>query len=110
MNLPPGLWSTKTRLPNCLPARPLTNAMALSIVVPVYNSEASLELLAGRIESVLGTVYSPLELILVNDSSRDRSWEVIERLQRQHRWIRGIQLARNFGQHNALLCGIRAAR
>jgi glycosyltransferase involved in cell wall biosynthesis len=84
--------------------------MALSIVVPVYNSEASLELLAGRIESVLGTAYSPLELILVNDCSRDRSWEVIERLQGKHRWIRGIHLARNFGQHNALLCGIRAAR
>ncbi len=84
--------------------------MALSIVVPVYNSEASLELLSQRIESVLGTAYSPLELILVNDCSRDRSWEVIERLQSRHRWIRGIHLARNFGQHNALLCGIRAAR
>jgi glycosyltransferase involved in cell wall biosynthesis len=84
--------------------------MALSIVVPVYNSEASLEVLAARIDSVIGTVYSPLELILVNDCSRDRSWEVIEKLQTKHAWIRGIHLARNFGQHNALLCGIRAAR
>jgi len=84
--------------------------VALSIVVPVYNSEASLELLTGRIETVLGTVYAPLELILVNDCSRDKSWEVIERLQAQHPWIRGIRLRRNFGQHNALLCGIRAAR
>ncbi len=84
--------------------------MALSIVVPVYNSEASLELLAGRIESVLGTLYAPLELVLVNDCSSDGSWEVIERLQARHPWIHGIQLARNFGQHNALLCGIRAAR
>jgi len=84
--------------------------MAVSIVVPVFNSEASLEALVARIESVLGTVYSPLELILVNDCSNDRSWEVIEKLQTQHAWIRGINLARNFGQHNALLCGIRAAR
>jgi glycosyltransferase involved in cell wall biosynthesis len=83
--------------------------MAVSIVVPVYNSEASLEALAARIEA-LGTIVSPLELILVNDCSRDRSWEVIECLQARYSWVRGIQLARNFGQHNALLCGIRAAR
>jgi glycosyltransferase involved in cell wall biosynthesis len=84
--------------------------MALSIVVPVYNSEASLELLANRIHASLASRFAPLELILVNDCSRDRSWEVIERLQTQHAWVRGINLVRNFGQHNALLCGIRAAR
>jgi undecaprenyl-phosphate 4-deoxy-4-formamido-L-arabinose transferase len=49
-------------------------------------------------------------LILVNDCSRDRSWEVIEKLQTHYPWVRGINLVRNFGQHNALLCGIRAAR
>src|SRR4051812_20267879 len=84
--------------------------MALSIVVPVYNSEASLELLAARVQASLGTRFAPLEMILVNDCSSDRSWEVIERLQTQHPWVRGINLVRNFGQHNALLCGIRAAR
>jgi undecaprenyl-phosphate 4-deoxy-4-formamido-L-arabinose transferase len=84
--------------------------MALSIVVPVYNSEASLEPLTQRIQAVLGATMAPLELILVNDGSPDRSWEVIQRLQARHPWVRGINLARNFGQHNALLCGIRAAR
>ena len=84
--------------------------MALSIVVPVYNSEASLELLADRIHASLGTTLAPLELILVNDCSRDRSWDVIEKLQANYPWVRGINLVRNFGQHNALLCGIRAAR
>jgi len=84
--------------------------MALSIVVPVYNSEASLELLASRIHASLGTRLAPIELILVNDCSRDRSWEVIEKLQGCYPWVRGINLVRNFGQHNALLCGIRAAR
>jgi undecaprenyl-phosphate 4-deoxy-4-formamido-L-arabinose transferase len=84
--------------------------MALSIVVPVYNSEASLELLVGRIHASLGTCLAPIELILVNDCSRDRSWEVIEKLQTCYPWVRGINLVRNFGQHNALLCGIRAAR
>ena len=84
--------------------------MALSIVVPVFNSEASLELLAERIHASLGATLAPVELILVNDCSGDRSWEVIEKLQRQFPWVRGINLVRNFGQHNALLCGIRAAR
>ncbi len=84
--------------------------MALSIVVAVYNSETSLELLVQRIDVILGTVYAPLELILVNDCSPDRSWDVIEKLERQFPWVRGINLVRNFGQHNALLCGIRAAR
>lgn len=84
--------------------------MALSIVVPVYNSEASLEVLTDRIHAALGASLAPLELILVNDSSRDHSWEVIEKLQSHRPWVRGINLVRNFGQHNALLCGIRAAR
>jgi glycosyltransferase involved in cell wall biosynthesis len=84
--------------------------MALSIVVPVYNSEASLELLAKRIHASLGTRLAPLEVILVNDCSLDRSWEVIEKVQTHYSWVRGINLVRNFGQHNALLCGIRAAR
>jgi len=49
------------------------------------------------------------ELILVDDGSRDRSWPVIEELARQDPRVRGLRLSRNFGQHNALLCGIRAA-
>jgi glycosyltransferase involved in cell wall biosynthesis len=83
---------------------------ALSVVVPVYNSEASLAELAARLRPVLEKTASSYELILVNDGSRDGSWRVIEELASRHDWIRGINLMRNFGQHNALLCGIRAAR
>jgi glycosyltransferase involved in cell wall biosynthesis len=85
-------------------------AVPLSIVVPVYNSEASLRLLVERIRAELRDRYHPMELILVNDASPDGSWETIERLRAQYPWVRGIHLMRNFGQHNALLCGIRAAR
>lgn len=83
---------------------------ALSVVVPVYNSEASLPELVARLGTVLGKTGSPFELVLVNDGSRDESGCVIEELASRHRWVRGIHLTRNFGQHNALLCGIRAAR
>jgi len=88
---------------------PLGSA-TLSVVVPVYNSEASLAELVARLRPVLEKHASPYELILVNDGSRDGSWPVIEELAGRHDWIRGINLMRNFGQHNALLCGIRAAR
>jgi glycosyltransferase involved in cell wall biosynthesis len=50
------------------------------------------------------------EIIFVNDGSRGRSWEFIEKLAAVHNWVLGINLMRNVGQHNALLCGIRAAR
>jgi undecaprenyl-phosphate 4-deoxy-4-formamido-L-arabinose transferase len=50
------------------------------------------------------------ELLLVNDGSRDQSWPIIRRLAAENSRVRGINLMRNYGQHNALLCGIRAAR
>src|ERR1700712_1294722 len=79
----------------------------VSIVVPVYNSEQTLEALVERI-CVLNL--ADFEIILINDGSRDDSWLVVERLAQQHDCVHGINMMRNYGQHNALLCGIRAAR
>ena len=84
--------------------------MELSVVVPVYNSEQSLPELVERLQPVLGSAAEHFELILVNDASGDRSWEVVASLAAGHPWIRGVNLTRNYGQHNALLCGIRKAR
>jgi undecaprenyl-phosphate 4-deoxy-4-formamido-L-arabinose transferase len=83
---------------------------AITVVVPVYNSESTLPALLQRLEAVLAGVASQFELVLVNDGSRDQSWRAIQRLAAEHDWVRGINLMRNYGQHNALLCGIRAAR
>jgi glycosyltransferase involved in cell wall biosynthesis len=83
---------------------------SISVVVPVYNSEASLPELARRMQPALAALGTPFELILVNDSSSDGSWSRIRELAVQHHWIRGLNLSRNYGQHNALLCGIRNAR
>jgi glycosyltransferase involved in cell wall biosynthesis len=82
----------------------------LSIVIPVYCSEAILPELVRRLEPVLLAVADSFEVILVNDCSPDHSWEVISDLSRRHEWIHPVNLMRNYGQHNALLCGIRAAR
>jgi len=82
----------------------------ISVVVPVYRSEAILPELVQRLEMVLSRITSACELVLVNDSSPDRSWDVICQLAERHPWIHPINLMRNYGQHNALLCGIRAAQ
>jgi len=82
--------------------------LSVSVVVPVFNSERSLRPLVAELRSALeGTLF---ELILINDGSRDESWKVIEELVSEHAWIRAFDLMRNYGQHNALLCGIREAR
>jgi glycosyltransferase involved in cell wall biosynthesis len=85
-------------------------AMSISVVVPVYNSEATLRALAERLDAQLRGQVAALELILVNDGSRDGSWPVVLELVERYPWVRGINLKRNYGQHNALLCGIRDAR
>ena len=81
-----------------------------SVVVPVYNSENTLPELALRLEKALKQLCNQYELILVNDGSHDQSWNVILQLTKEYPWITGINMMRNYGQHNALLCGVRAAR
>jgi glycosyltransferase involved in cell wall biosynthesis len=83
---------------------------SISVVVPVYNSELMLPELVRRLQPVLAGMAREYELVLVNDGSRDQSWKVVQELARSFPWVRGINLMRNYGQHNALLCGIRAAR
>ena len=84
--------------------------MNISVVVPVYRGAESLELLVGRLGAALPEIASEYEVILVNDGSPDRSWQVIESLAAAHPWVRGVRLMRNYGQHNATLCGVRLAR
>jgi undecaprenyl-phosphate 4-deoxy-4-formamido-L-arabinose transferase len=84
--------------------------MNCTVVVPVYRGEATLDALVERLGKVLPNVARQYEVILVNDGSPDQSWEVITRLCREHSWIRGISLSRNYGQENATLCGILNAK
>ena len=83
---------------------------SISVVTPVYNGEASVGELCRRLAEVLPRISAQHEVILVNDGSRDRSWETISELCSQSPVVRGLNLMRNYGQHNALLCGIRAAK
>lgn len=77
-----------------------------SIVVPVYNSEHTLEELHERLTAVFeNVVKEDFELILVDDSSKDKSFSVMEQLRKKDSRVKIIQMAKNFGQHPALLCG-----
>src|SRR6476469_7175584 len=87
-----------------------TKNLSLSVVIPVYHSEKILPELVSRLSQALPAITDEFEVILVNDGSRDNSWQVIESLRKEHSWLRGICMMRNYGQHNALLCGIRAAK
>ena len=81
----------------------------ISVVVPVYNSESSLQTLVERLSSTLQTQSDKFEILLINDGSGDNSWGVVEALAKSFEFVKGINLMRNYGQHNALLAGIRAA-
>jgi glycosyltransferase involved in cell wall biosynthesis len=83
---------------------------SISVVVPVYNSESSLPELIDRLQTVLGSVAEGWEVILVNDASSDQSWEIIQQTAFRIPAVRGFSLMRNYGQHNAILCGVREAR
>ena len=82
----------------------------LSVVVPVYNSADILPRLADRLAAALEGVAGAWEVVLVNDGSADGSWRGIVELSGRDPRFRGLNLMRNYGQHNALLAGIRAAR
>ena len=83
----------------------------LSIVVPVYNSANSIPELLDRLTRAVGALTDRFEIILVEDGSPDESWAAIEAVRdRYAKNLVAVQLMRNFGQHNALMCGLGVAR
>jgi len=83
----------------------------ISIIIPVFNEEENLEELGERLVRTLTAMDRLFEIILVDDGSSDRSWEILTQLHRQHpQNIRALQFHRNFGQHQAIFAGFQAAR
>ena len=85
-------------------------AMNCSVVIPVYRGEQTIVPLVERLAIELPKIAQKYEVILVNDASPDESWQKIEELAKRFPWVVGIKLMRNYGQHNATLCGVRLAR
>lgn len=80
--------------------------MELSIVVPVYRSADCLPELARRVQQAVGDRFRSYELILVNDGSPDRSWQVIASLIETYPFVVGLNLRKNVGQDNAIMAGL----
>lgn len=82
----------------------------ISVVVPVYNSEHTLRELFLRTKTTFEKTALRFNVIFVDDFSKDKSWEVIQQLKIDFpNYVNGIRLAKNYGQHNASLCGIKHA-
>ncbi len=81
--------------------------MRLSIVIPVYYNEDNLELLYDDLKKkIIDVIDYEYELVMVNDGSKDNSYEVMKDLADRDEHIRIISLSRNFGSHAAILCGL----
>ena len=108
--LPDAVRSPKPILPS---DRPGSMPPAISLVIPVFNEEAILPELFAELRRVADGVLQPfgsLEVILVNDGSRDRSWELIAAVCRATPGYLGVNLSRNFGHQIALAAGLQTAR
>lgn len=82
----------------------------LSILVPVYNEAAHLRDTIAAISATLRPLEKPYELVLVDDGSRDDTWEIIAAATQTDDHIRGVRLSRNFGKEGALSAGLRTCR
>lgn len=88
------------------------NHIRYSVIVPVYNGADTLIHLWERTVAVFTSLNQPFEVIFVSDASPDNSWSVLQALKKQYpdAPITAILLARNFGQHQAILCGLQYAK
>lgn len=83
---------------------------SVSVVIPVYRAAATLRELYSQLSATMQHLAPAFEIIFVEDCGGDDSWSIIAELAAADEHVRGIRMSRNYGQHNALLCGIRAAR
>ncbi|MDL2283304.1 glycosyltransferase family 2 protein [Odoribacter sp. OttesenSCG-928-G04] len=83
--------------------------MDISVIVPLYNEEESLPELSAWIDRVMKENNFTYEIIMIDDGSKDNSWNIIEKLATENPNIRAIKFRRNYGKSAALHCGFQAA-
>lgn len=79
--------------------------MDISVVVPLYNEEESLPELAAWIKKVMDENNFSYEIVMIDDGSKDNSWKVVQKLQSENPFVKGIKFRRNYGKSAALYCG-----
>src|SRR5262245_43591562 len=82
----------------------------LSLIIPVYNEQDSLVALHEQIAAVAKTHELNIEVVFVDDGSRDNSWNIVKVLAERDPRVRGVRFRRNFGKAAALAAGFREAR
>jgi dolichol-phosphate mannosyltransferase len=82
----------------------------ISVVSPVYQSAPIVPRLVSEVSSALGELTDSFEIILVDDRSRDDSWNAIKQECNKSSHVRGLRLSRNFGQHSAITAGLGLAK
>ena len=88
----------------------------LATVSPCYNEEEVLERSVERLTELFGRMIADGKIsndsmmVFVNDGSKDRTWEIIEKLHKENRFVKGINLSRNVGHQNAIMAGMMTAR
>ena len=87
----------------------MASDLGISVVVPVFGTGSELSELVQRLVPVLQP-FESFEVILVDDGSPESTWIKVKNLTDQYQWVNGIRLGRNYGQHNALIAGVRAAK
>lgn len=83
---------------------------AISLVIPVFNEEESLPNLIAALDKAILPLPQPVEVVLVDDGSRDRSFELLREASRERPWMRVVRFRRNFGQTAAMAAGIDHSR
>jgi dolichol-phosphate mannosyltransferase len=98
-------------------SRDTINSVFFSIVIPLYNEEENVEELYKRLTFTMdelckneGISKNLYEIILVNDGSKDRTWDLIKEIHQKDNRVKGINFSRNFGQHPAITAGLSYAK
>ena len=93
-----------------MPAQPAVPLLQVSVVVPTFRSPGTLAELCDELAVHVKPLCADFEVLIVDDGNVDDTWQVITELSERLSWVRGVQLLRNYGQHNALLAGFRLVR
>lgn len=99
-------YKTKIEYIKC---RDISMKYEYSIIIPVYQSQ---EIIRTTVEKILAIIVEnklSAEVILINDGSKDNSWNIIKSLALKNKNVRAFDFVKNYGQHNALMCGFRYA-
>lgn len=84
--------------------------LSISLVIPCYNEEEVLPELRRRLRELVAQYACPVEVVLVDDGSKDNTWSMLSQYSREDAFIKAVRLARNFGHQTAITCGLDQTR